>query len=348
MAGALVLAALATAGGLAAAAGPATPTTYSVGNPLPPRLQWDANNGYCGEVAFISAGLSYGQYLSQYDARAIASNNTPQYEKSSQLLLGGNDTYAAAQMRLDSSEWQGSPGTSTAAFLTWVKSQVIQGFPVALGLYTNEYRFYGKTDPTAGDPQYDHIVVVTGVTSHSPLTLPATYHPDDVLTFSDNGLWTGTPDGKPQYVFHAAFGSFAATRPQANAPGAPLYSLPSSVRHFAIALTGVTDPAHETLPVRVSTNVNYETPHIQNGSNVRPASMPLTLTVTVSGLHPGTAYTVYRYDSVAAVPTTAFNSDAAAAAQSWHFTAGAGTYSLSQVVRSDDQVLYRAVPSAGP
>ena len=31
---------------------------------IPPRFQWNANNGYCGETAFISVGLYYGQYCS--------------------------------------------------------------------------------------------------------------------------------------------------------------------------------------------------------------------------------------------------------------------------------------------
>lgn len=31
---------------------------------IPPRYQWNANNGYCGEVSFISVGLYYGQYCS--------------------------------------------------------------------------------------------------------------------------------------------------------------------------------------------------------------------------------------------------------------------------------------------
>ncbi len=40
---------------------------------IPPRYQWNANNGYCGETSFISAGLYYGQYCSQWKARDIAS-----------------------------------------------------------------------------------------------------------------------------------------------------------------------------------------------------------------------------------------------------------------------------------
>ena len=33
---------------------------------MPPRLQWNTNYGYCGEVSLISAGLFFGQYCSQY------------------------------------------------------------------------------------------------------------------------------------------------------------------------------------------------------------------------------------------------------------------------------------------
>ena len=42
-------------------------TKYKLKNDIPLRIQWDANSGYCGEVSMISAGLYYGQYLSQYD-----------------------------------------------------------------------------------------------------------------------------------------------------------------------------------------------------------------------------------------------------------------------------------------
>ncbi len=45
----------------------------------------------------ISAGLYYGQYVSQYTARAVASDDTPQYRRRSQLLLGGNDRHAAIE-----------------------------------------------------------------------------------------------------------------------------------------------------------------------------------------------------------------------------------------------------------
>jgi hypothetical protein len=336
--------------GVAAAARRDTASTrYSVSNPIPPHIQWNHNYGYCGEVSFISAGLYYGQYLSQYDARVIAENdNTPptlQYNQSSQLLLGVNDTNVAPQMHLTYDEWTPGPQSTASSFLRWVKGKVIRGYPVAIGIYENYYRFYGSTNRNAGDPDYDHIVDATGVTSKHPLTLPATYYPTDVLTFNDNGLWTG---GGQQNSFSYPFGSFQATRRQANAKKGHVYSLPDSVPDYAIALTGIADQDHETVPVRVATSVNYESPSIGHHSNTRPTPMALTLTVTVSGLNAGTVYNLYRYDSMGRVPNSAFNAQKSAASQSWTFTATGPTYTLSQPIQSNDEVIYRAVPASAP
>jgi hypothetical protein len=352
----LVIAGLATlvhavvlSGVATAAQRDAAKTTYSVSNPIPPRIQWEENYGYCGEVSFISAGLYYGQYLSQYDARAIASTYntppTPQYDASSQLLVGVNDTYTASKMHLSYAEWSPGPGSTASSFLQWVKSEVIQGHPVAIGIYMNNYLFYDTTNPNAGDPTYDHIVDVTGITSNRPLTLPAAYYPSDVLTFNDNGEWTGTP---PLNIFSYSFGSFQATRQQANAQNGPVYSLPDAVQDYGIALTGVADGDHETMPVRVATSVNYESPQIGHHSNARPKPMPLTLTVTVAGLHAGAVYHLYRYDSMGSVPNTAFNRHKSAASQSWTFTASGARHTLTQPIQSNDEAIYRAVPASAP
>jgi hypothetical protein len=317
--------------------------TYSVSNPIPPRIQWNENYGYCGETSFISAGLYYGQYLSQYDARAIASPGTPQYKASSQLLVGVNDTYAASKMHLTYAEWTPSPQSTASSFLQWVKSEVIQGYPVAIGIYENYNRFYGSTQPNAGDPDYDHIVDVTGITSNHPLTPTAPYYPTDELTFNDNGLWTG---GGQQNTFSYQFASFQATRRQANAPTGHVYSLPDAVANDGIALTGIADHDQETVPVRVATSLNYERPHIGHHSNTRPKPMALTLTVTVSGLQTGTVYNLYRYSSMSSVPNTAFNQHKSAASQSWTFTATGATHTLTQAIQSNDEVIYRAVPAS--
>ena len=325
---------------------PATATTYRAGSNLPPRTQWDANFGYCGETSFLSAGLNYGQYLSQYDARALASDSAGQSLESSQLLLGVNDVAAAKAMHLTAVPFDTAGQPTSEAFLTWVKSTVVAGYPVVVGVLMNQSRFYATTDPNAGETEYDHIVTVTGITSTHPLTGPATYYADDVLTFTDHGLWTA--DGLAPNTFDYPFAGFPATRRQANADTGPVYSLKTGA-DYGIAITGVVDLSRETVPVRLTTSTDAEMPAMAEGSDTRPAATPVTLTVTVSDLKPGTTYTLYRYSSMAAVPDSNINANAAKAAQKWTITIASGsTYTMTQVIMSDETAVYRAVPDGAP
>jgi hypothetical protein len=309
-------------------------TRQLTGNDIPPRLQWNANFGYCGETSMISAGLYYGQYASQYEVRQIASPGVPQSSAGSQLLLGENDMAAAKRLHLNAVEWKApSAAPDPAGFLRWVSQNVTRGYPVAIGVYTNEYRFYGKTNPKAGDPEYDHIVPVVAASNRA-------------LTFSDNGLWA--PGHKPPYLFSYPSSTFARSRAQANAHDAPVYSLAAATPDFGIAVTGVADPGHETLPVRVATNVNFEKPVMQNGTSVRPKPMPLVLTVSVSGLAPGVTYKIYRYGGFAAVPNRNFNAAASNADEVRTIRIASGSsYTFSERIESDDVAVYRAVPASG-
>ena len=325
-----------------AAALPAA-TTYTAGSKLPARIQWNANYGYCGETAFISAGLNYGQYVSQYDARALASKNARQSLESSQLLLGVNDVATAKAMHLTATAFDTAKNPTATAFLTWVKSNVTAGYPVVMGVFMNQYRFYGSTNLNAGDAEYDHIVAVTGITSKYALTGTAKYYADDVLTFNDNGLWTGT-NGQPQNAFSYSFGTFATTRQRANAKTAAVYSLKSGA-DYGIAITGIIDLNRETVPVRLTTSTNAETPAMIPGTNIRPAAKPVTLTITVSNLKPGTTYTLYRYNTMANVPDSKFNANATKAAQKWTIKIASGTtYTMTQTIKSNETAVYRAVP----
>ena len=334
----------------AAASAPARPaaaTTYTAGSRLPPRIQWNANYGYCGETAFVSAGLYYGQYISQYDARAIASKNTRQSLESSQLLLGVNDVAAAKAMHLNATAFNTAKQPTSRAFLTWVKSNVVAGSPVVIGVFANQSRFYGTANLNAGDTEYDHIVTVTGITSTRSLTGPTIYYADDVLTFNDGGLWTGT-NGQPQNSFSYPFGTFATTRQRANSRTGAVYSLKSGA-DYGIAITGIIDLNRDTVPVRLTTSVNAETPTMVDGSNTRPAPKPVTLTITVSSLKPGTTYNLYRYSSMANVPDSTFNANAAKAAQKWTITIPSGsTYTMTQTINSNEIAVYRAVPAGAP
>ncbi len=316
----------------------------TVKNDIPPRFQWNSNLGYCGEVSLISAGLYYGQYISQYQARVIAGKGAPQNK--CQLLLGRNDYAAAAQMHLEATEWNTSEEQNTDQFLAWVKQNVVKGYPVAIGIYTNEYLFYDDTDPDAGDSEYDHIVPVTAFSSNHPLRDPA-YYGDDIIFFSDNGLW-GDPN-HPQYNFSYSAGEFQADRRQANAENGPIYSISNDGDNYGIAITGVMDLDGDTLPVRVTTNVNYEKPEIQDGSNTQPVPMPVVLTITISGLQPNVAYNLYRYNDLSLVPNSHFNGRAHNAYQHWQIEIISGsTYVMTQQIDSDEVAVYRAVKAIAP
>ena len=314
-------------------------------NDIPPRYQWNHNYGYCGEVSMISAGLYYGQYLSQYDARATASN-APQNEYRSQLLLGVNDMRAAAHMHLAAIPWNDYSRDEADRFLVWVKEHVVLGEPVAIGIYMNQYRFYHKTNPWAGSPQYDHIVPVVGIGSDH-LGQQGTYFPNDEITFSDNGEWGSLHHA--QYFFTYRFADFEKTRRQANAPNGPIYSLASKAPDFGVAVTGVIDRDRETVPVRVATNLNYELPQIAEGSSRRPPPEPLVLTVTVSGMKAGGVYKLYRYNQLDSIPNDGFNAHAANAQQKWVITAGkSGQFVMTEKIMSDEVAAYRAVPADAP
>ena len=312
-------------------------------NNIPPRLQWNENYGYCGEVSLISAGLYYGQYISQYEARTLASPNIPQNDPNSQLLFGRNATIAASQMHLNTISWNGKNSTG---FLAWVKQNVVKGFPVAIGVYTNENLFYTDTDPDAGDDEYDHIVPVTGIHSNHPLN-DGTYYSDDILYFNDNGLWA--PSHKPVYLFEYSFGAFQANREQANSPTGSIYSLSNATANYGMAITGVMDLNGDTLPVRLDTNVNFEEPKIVPNTSEKPAPMPITLTVTVSNLQPGVLYNLYGYNNMTQVPHSGFNANAAKAFKKWQFKAVTGTtYHLTEDIQSDEVAVYRAVKATAP
>jgi len=321
--------------------------THHKANDIPPRLQWTANFGYCGEVSLISAGLYYGQYVSQYDARAIASKKTDQSKEGSQLLLGVNDAYAASQMHLNAIQWKSASTANPNNFLAWVKENVALGYPVIISVFENRHSFDGSNDENAGDAEYDHIVQVTGVSSKHPLSKPSVYDADDVITLSDNGLWS--PTGQPAYVYRYASGAFQANRQEANSKSHPIYSLPRAGKNYGVAITGIIDHDGKTLPVRLSTDRKFEKPAMREGSNTRPPAEDLTLTVTVSGLKPGLSYKLYRYKSFQSVPNSGFNANAAKADRMWAINIQAGsTYTVKEKIRSDEIAVYRAVPDTAP
>lgn len=315
-------------------------------NNIPPRLQWNENFGYCGEVSVISAGLFYGQYISQYTARAIASPNIPQNLAKSQLMLGVNAESAATKMHLKSVAWDTDEEHNTPQFLAWVKHNVLAGYPVIIGVFTNEFLFYGKTNPSAGDSEFDHIVLVYGIGSNHSLK-DDSYYPDDVIYFSDNGLWGSAVH--PPYLFNYPFALFQSNRKQANNKNGTIYSLSNNGTNYGLVVKGVIDLNGDTLPVRVDTNLNDERPEIKEGTSIPPTPTPLTLTITVSDLVPGIPYILYRYNDFDHVPNSNFNAQSTNAYEKWNIQINAGsTFVMTEEIQSNEIAIYRAVKATAP
>jgi hypothetical protein len=231
-----------------------TPSTASYiypRRPVRPFYQWENDNGYCGEVSLIQAGLNQGQWMSQLDARLIcgavgngldapagvplsqsgpdgfcaANQGTPDYN--AQLLLeneaAANATTCLANARLahltfeSTSADVGLPGYRR--FMSWIKAETIAGHAATLGVFV---RF-------GGDEQYDHIVSVIAVGTNHPPSDPS-YYEDDVLYFDDHGAITsplldypaippgaGESQGCAPFVYGYAFGDLPKSREGADA-----------------------------------------------------------------------------------------------------------------------------------
>jgi hypothetical protein len=252
-------------------------------NAVIPFNQWQANDGYCGEVSLLQAGLNQGQWMSEFNARLIcgtglsqsgpdgyceAHHNIPNYN--AQILLEnerpGDSPFASADLCLANARLahqvfdysKQAPGMAGyEQYLSWVKAEVIAGHQVAIAVLNNG----------GDDPQYDHEVSVTKIgTNHLPTD--ATYYADDVLFFDDHSTG-GTP-----YTQGFTFGSLAKSRDGANSITAHMYSIlipgqtpiqssaggdgsnvnprPITAANYGFSVSGRADDDAETLPVRLT------------------------------------------------------------------------------------------------
>lgn len=302
--------------------------TTSASYPMPIRLQWDSNFGYCGEASLIAAGMSFGQYTSQFTARSLASPGLTQDDEESQLLLGINDQVATAKMKLAAAEYlpqsqRKSPLAS--GFLSWIKDNVQKGYRVIIGLYCQGLR----------DSEYDHIVPVFDATTETKQVTPGRTKNTSGLTFSDN---YGN-------VFHGFYKGFIRTRSAANRRTSPRYSLPDGVINYGLAVTGVLDLDGDTIPVHLSASRNDE-PVLSEGASKPPQPAALKLQATVSIPDESVAYRVYYYNDFAKVPSHAFNAGASNAIQSWTIEPHSGSSATFEINGlTSETVIFRAVPA---
>ena len=322
--------------------------TFTPSN-LPPRFQWESNYGYCGEVSTIQALLKYGGYVSQYDLRAISFPDAVKPQSRNEYLVGENDGDVAESLDLAYEQYS-SKGKSGEDYLAWIKSQVRLDRSVTITVYMNQRTFYGDRDEDAGEKEYDHIVVVTSLSSDHDDDL---YHADDVIEFDDHGLYDPAggddddrpydPKAPPQYLWEQTFGDILRTRQEANAVLAPPYSISSVVENYGLAHSGLQTFGWES--VSVATNYCFENPAIHGGSDTRPTSMPLSLSVPATGLSSSYSYTLFKFDDESKVPRGGDLESLSRknAVETWDLPTPDETVVIKDDIKSSDKAFYRCL-----
>lgn len=378
----LATAILATIAPMAAEAAAA----YVATAPMAPRLQWMANWGYCGETAMIAAGMSLGQYTSQWTARQLANGNpsppVDQTRPSSQLLLGPPTAStppptwvtAARQMRLRATGYDSEAGRSSHDFLVWVRRKVAARARVIIGVYVNNAVLEGFDDT-----EFDHIVPLMGVRSNSPLT-SGDYHSTDRITIGDNALYTpfaasarnwgaGFTGTNTPSLYTYAFAAFQKTRQGRDTadrvPGTCdgndcsryLYSIPdtgqtSSEAGYGVAITGIADDTPGgpvTIPVRLAASLNNEGQQAGSGPNglMPNAPAPKPMTLTATAAIPDQSVAYAMYEYTNFASVPTGNFNAAPYAARWTIPGGSGaTWSTTIKASTGGTYVFRAVPAA--
>ena len=288
-----------------------TNSTLSSGSKLlniQPRSMWGQvgttfnpnPQGYCGEASVQTAGLYYGNYVSQGIVWNAAGTN-------SQLLLGTsqNGGKAVNALYLTYSEWSSSSGSQKTAYTAWVKSQIDAGYPVIAGFYLK----------TLSDPDYDHIMPIIGykITSGDISGFYYNTLMDDVSAYSSTG-----------YVELTIGSQFFATRSQCSS-SSNVYCLPSGVA-YGISVTGNRYPSDA--PAQLFTNPWNNDPDWGpiDGVNAAPISITGTLVVQTTA---GANFTCLRFDSTSSLPNNDRYMCSSSYSKKYTFGATGSSYSLA-------------------
>lgn len=206
---------------------PATRHRIAAARPVQPFYQWQSNNGYCGEVSLLQAGLNNGLWASQYNLRLLCGHQGQGDEgipAGTPLLQSGPAGYCAAHR-----SGKGAEKAAHAAQLLLDVGDAVKGensvatcannAGLAMQAYTASAEVAGKAAlqhfvswikqqllaghaVTIGvltqegtNTEYDHIVSVHSVGTNHGSTDTA-YFDDDVLYLEDHGSYTFS-GGKP-------------------------------------------------------------------------------------------------------------------------------------------------------
>ena len=141
-----------------------SPPAPKLGQPvlvgIPGRIQYDNDNGFCGEVTLQMIMLEHGAWIPQETARSAGGG---------ELLLGINYDKAMRKLGIAYEEFT---GRNYKSFVAWAKKKLLARVPVVVVAY-----FRGGPDS-----DYDHIMPLVGIKTSTS----AEYSDDDVLYVHSN------------------------------------------------------------------------------------------------------------------------------------------------------------------
>ncbi|CAF1409681.1 unnamed protein product, partial [Didymodactylos carnosus] len=241
---------------------------------IPPRKQWENGHGYCGETSIqaivcIFVALYYGSWISQNIIRQI---------NGGEVLIGiGSDKRTLNTLLFNYLEWNYNKEKQPQykQYCVWLKQNLIKKYPCIITAY-----LYGEKDE-----DYDHIMPVIGIDYQTK----DVYDDNDVIYF--HNLFQNQ-------ITQRRLDTMMSTRKSCKKDVFDGGCIPKDVT-YGLAITGIIDNSHSTLPVRLYIN-SWDEPNVSLGSK----SKLLQGTVVVSNLIPNQKYVLLRYDTYKTVPTS--------------------------------------------
>lgn len=206
---------------------PATKHTLAPPRPVRPYYQWQSNNGYCGEVSLLQAGMNNGLWASQYNVRLLCgyqSQGDDGYAAGTPLLQSGPEGYCAAhtgddgvatphhdaQLLLDARDVSKGENSVLAcannaglAASVYAAPANLDGQPaledfvawIKKELRAGHWVTTGVLTQGGTNDEYDHIVSIVSVgTNHAGDD--TAFYADDVLYLEDHGAYTFLGDAE--------------------------------------------------------------------------------------------------------------------------------------------------------
>eukprot|EP00756_Hemistasia_phaeocysticola_P043912 Hpha_TRINITY_DN17493_c0_g1::TRINITY_DN17493_c0_g1_i1::g.85820::m.85820 len=246
---------------------------------LPPRFMWGWGpgvSGYCGSCSIQTAGLYYGNWLTQDAVRG----STGGHDAAHEILLGDSTCCSGVraaqhfQLRVLQWKYEDQPQPQSPLFIQWIREAVDLGQPVVFGVYWTAEK----------DKDFDHIVPLVG-------------YDNDALFFND--LYYNN-------TLRAPLATFVKSRHECHNrtlpphAGVQAWCLPHEV-NYGFRVLGNVDPNGELLPLRLEMQSNFEPDYSKEDGRHSPPAL-LAGTVRVTGLAAGVRYALLRYTNQASIP----------------------------------------------